>query len=67
MDQKLELIDDISQVSDISMKTLFKEDIPVWKRKQEEFIEPFYPKPKKTEDAAMHKYSLGKPDTLNTE
>jgi hypothetical protein len=46
MDRKSDLLDDISQVSEISLRSLFKERVPDWKKRKEEFIEPFYPHPK---------------------
>ena len=41
-----EFLDDISQVSEISLKSLFKERNPEWKAVKEERVEPFYPNPK---------------------
>lgn len=45
MEERKELLDDISQVSEISMKSLFNEKTPEWVQKRDDRIEPFYPKP----------------------
>lgn len=45
MEKKTELLDDISQVSEISMKSLFNEKTPEWQKKRDDRIEPFYPNP----------------------
>lgn len=57
---KSELLDDISQVSDLSIKSLFKNRTPDWKKKRDEFIDPFYPNPKTADIVQLRSTGLGK-------
>lgn len=47
--RQTDLLDD-SQVSEISLKSLFKEHHADWKEVRDERLEPFYPKPKTRND-----------------
>jgi len=55
-----EMLDDISQISDLSLKSLFNDHTPQWKIKRDEFIQPFYPRPQTRNGPVSYKNSLSK-------